>query len=241
MSLRTTPHGREYTEKVALWKEVLKTTIDTIKDADAKQAIELLAKYKDMIPGQTKQDTNSFEMIALYQRSIQLLWDGKNPSVDALFWPATFEQLKKIQSEKLGLSWKDVDGLPGPITTNAIIKAFEKSPGIQTTQPDSIKNGKSSWGSPLETGESLVQAESWAEVVQLTPAEKADKFLKAEGFTKNEKWEYIGPDKDLTLVIKNWVVEFTRSLGRVFGSWELSDAEKRITLEVAKLFSITNK
>jgi hypothetical protein len=114
------PSTREYKgDKINLSNEAVKKIIDEVKDMNAMQVAEKLGKYKNTIPGKNKDD-NTFEMMALYQRALTLLWTAT--SLDARFGAQTYSNLKIVQASKLGLKWKEADGFPGPNSTNAIIR-----------------------------------------------------------------------------------------------------------------------
>jgi len=119
---RMTPSQGEYKkEKYILWKESLEKTIEEVKNLSSKDVSERLKKYENTIPGATKE--NTFEMMALYQRALQLLW-FKEIWITARFRTETFTTLEKAQSTKLGM--KKGDGFPGPKTTKALIEALKK-------------------------------------------------------------------------------------------------------------------
>jgi hypothetical protein len=119
------PSGKEYTgEKIKLWKEALQKTINEVEKMDATTVAKKLDQYKDVIPGKESKD-NTFEMIALYQRALGLLWN--ETKIDARFGGDTYKQLKKAQAEKLKFTETDVDGFPGPKTTKALIELLGKS------------------------------------------------------------------------------------------------------------------
>ena len=119
------PSGKEYTgEKVKLWKEALQKTISAVEKMDTTSVVKQLDQYKDVIPGKNSKD-NTFEMIALYQRALGLLWH--ETKIDARFGGDTYKQLKKVQEEKLKFTGTDIDGFPGPKTTKALIELLGKS------------------------------------------------------------------------------------------------------------------
>lgn len=118
-------HGEYTKEKKELWKEALQKTIEAVKNMDINQVKQWLKKYKDTKPGSDANE-NTFEMTALYQRALQLLW-CKEIKIDALFWVSTYRELKKVQEHNLQLKWKSIDGLPGPTTTMALIATIDAS------------------------------------------------------------------------------------------------------------------
>jgi hypothetical protein len=77
-----------------IMKDTLIELITHINILDAITVADKLEKYRDIIPGKSK-DTNTFEMIALYQRAIQLF--DSVIIVDGRFHTKTHSELKKIQ------------------------------------------------------------------------------------------------------------------------------------------------
>lgn len=116
-------HGEYTKEKKELWKESLQKTIEAVKNMNINQIKEWLKKYKDTKPGSDANE-NTFEMTALYQRALQLIW-YKEIKIDALFGASTYRELKKAQENNLGFKWKSIDGLPGPTTTVALITILD--------------------------------------------------------------------------------------------------------------------
>lgn len=115
------PSRQEYKgEKINYEKGALRKIIETTQNLTIEQTIEKLEKYTKP----SKESGDMFEMVALYQRSIQHLTILKI-RVDARFGPRTFEKLMKTQKEVLKFEWKAVDGIPGPKTTQAIIDALK--------------------------------------------------------------------------------------------------------------------
>lgn len=120
----TPSHGEYKKEKYILWKEVLKNLIVDVDKLSAKEVSEKLNTYSETKPWD--KNSNTFEMMALYQKSLQLLWSKEVKKVDALFGWDTFKWIKEIQEKNLGFKWRDIDGLPGPTTTKALIKELQK-------------------------------------------------------------------------------------------------------------------
>lgn len=91
------PSKQEYKgEKVNYEKGALRKIIETTQNLTIEQTIEKLEKYTKP----SKESGDMFEMVALYQRSIQHLTILKI-RVDARFGPRTFEKLMKTQKEVL--------------------------------------------------------------------------------------------------------------------------------------------
>ncbi len=91
------PSRQEYKgEKINYEKGALRKIIEITRNLTIEQTIEKLEKY--IKP--TKESGDMFEMVALYQRSIQHLTILKI-KVDARFGPRTFEKLMKTQKEVL--------------------------------------------------------------------------------------------------------------------------------------------
>ena len=64
-------------------------------------------------------------MMALYQQAMYLLPGDQNPTVDGRFGKETHESLKTVQKDIFKFTGTDVDGLPGPKTTAALIEALD--------------------------------------------------------------------------------------------------------------------
>ncbi len=91
------PSRQEYKgEKINYEKGALRKIIETTQNLTIEQTIEKLEKYTKP----SKESGDMFEMVALYQRSIQHLTILKI-RVDARFGPRTFEKLMKTQKEVL--------------------------------------------------------------------------------------------------------------------------------------------
>lgn len=110
-----------------IMKDALIQLTTRISTYNAPTVADELEKYRDTIPGKSK-DTNTFEMIALYQRAMQLF--DSTITVDGRFSTKTYSELKNIQSsfgfieknkKKIIPSEGVMDGFPGPITTKVII------------------------------------------------------------------------------------------------------------------------
>ncbi len=116
--------------KIMLEKGALRNIIETTKNLTPEETITKLELYqgvtlgKDVLNKSGKDALNMFEMMALYQRSIQLFWDLELV-IDARFGPKTFKKLMKTQKDVLHFEWKAPDGIPGPKTTKAIINALK--------------------------------------------------------------------------------------------------------------------
>lgn len=133
---RMTPSGKEYTgEKIKLGKEALQNTISAVEKMDASTVAKELNQYKDIIPGKDNKN-NTFEMMALYQRALGLLW--YETKVDARFGGDTYTKLKTVQAEKLKFTGNDIDGFPGPKTTKALIELLWKPQNVVVTAPAPI-------------------------------------------------------------------------------------------------------
>ncbi len=185
---RMTPSQGEYKkERIHLWKEVLKNLIDDIDGLSTKDVIDKLDKYKEVKPWIDK-NSNTFEMIALYQKSLQLLWSVKVGKVDALFWWATHRELKEIQEKKLGLKWKDIDGLPGPTTTKKLIKELQKleKPVEKPTPPASLEKPKA---------------------IENSRVKEVDIYLTSTEKYKNDgNWKYTSTDGNHTILVSDTTV-----------------------------------
>lgn len=89
-----------------LEKGALRNIIETTKNLTPEETITKLELYqgvtlgKDVLNKSGKDALNMFEMMALYQRSIQLLTDFEFV-IDARFGPKTFKKLMKTQKDVL--------------------------------------------------------------------------------------------------------------------------------------------
>ncbi len=123
-----TPSLKVFTwDKVDLTKEALAKSLEDIKKMTPAEVKTNLEKYTS-INFNTKDvnsKTNTLEMTALYQRSLNILW--YKTDIDARFGPTTRTNLKSAQEQKLNIKGKDADGLPGPTTTAALITALGKN------------------------------------------------------------------------------------------------------------------
>lgn len=107
-------------EQKNISKEVLRSTVDKVQKMNASEVLTWLDKYKDInLWHDTTSDTNSFEMVALYQRAINLSW--WSVTIDGRFWTKTYTALKSFQ-ETLWITGVDKDGFPGNKTTAKIIE-----------------------------------------------------------------------------------------------------------------------
>ena len=242
-NLHTIPLDKKYTwEKINLSKEVLKETIERIKKLDKDEVTEALKEYINHRPG-IDTGEGTFEMMALYQRSLQLLWS--DITVDALFWRQTYTILKTIQEKKLGFQWKDIDGLPGPKTTTALIEALQKEiekPKAEVKVPEEKPKEEEKVPEEKPKEEEKVPEEKHKEEekvtdLAITKEKKIDTFLMTEWYSKNDEWNYVNPDQDLTLNISTWRLVYTRAPIRAFGEWDFSENERRIMLEVSNILN----
>jgi hypothetical protein len=192
--LKTVPHQKEYNwAKIELWKEALKKTIEEVKSLDAKQTMDRLWKYKTTKPGLDSKD-NTFEMMALYQRAIQLLWDGITPAINARFGTDLYKSLMKAQKDILKFTWKDgkiADGLPGPTTTTALIKALGE---LQATKPTEVITEEKE-----------------------TPTDRAKSYLTVtEKYKNNLDWTFTNPTWDVVITIQGDDATMERGIVRKY-------------------------
>lgn len=146
----------------------------------------------------------------------------------------------------LGIS-VGIDGIYGTNTRNALIQ-FQKDQKL--AKPNGIPGEK--------TVEKLIEALKWklpktvekpatpkiSEVVKLpeTPEQKIDAYLtKNEWFTVDKDGNYISPDKDFTVTLRDGKADYTRNIGRAFGNWGFSEKEEKIIAKVFTIFKESNK
>lgn len=214
------PSNKKYTwEKINLSKEALEKDIAQIKELDTATVWEKLMDYINHQPGKDKWKS-TFEMMALYQRALQLLW--YDITVDGLFWGNTLTTLKATQRDNLGFQWKDIDGLPGPKTTEKLIEILQKKGEEKIAAVEK----------PKEEGPS-----SDAEISKnkKKPLEKAAAYLDNEGFKKIGDWIYRGPDDDITITIQENSVDYNRDFWRAFGKWDLNAKENGIIQKLSDI------
>lgn len=188
-TLKTFPKKNVYIwETIDFWKKALQETIEEVKSLDANQTMERLSKYKTTKPGLDSKD-NTFEMMALYQRALQLLTSSSTLAIDARFGTDTYKALMKTQKETLKFTWKEADGLPGPKTTTALINAlWEKS-----TKPVEI----------------IIEKE--------TDTDRAKSYLTdTEKYKDNHDWTFTDPTWNVTITIQGDDATMERNTLRKF-------------------------
>ena len=119
--LRTFPSGKLYAGEIfKVGKDWLKRIIDPIIEMEKEKIVWKLSEYKNISSG--KNGVNTFEMMALYQRTINIINNNNDLKVDGRFWKHIFNSLKEVQT-KIGVA---SDGFPGPETTKALIEYLNK-------------------------------------------------------------------------------------------------------------------
>lgn len=132
MSEKMTPSGNPYTWPKHALEEDLTTLAARINALGMSEVAAGLGRYENISPWKSA-SVNTFEMMALYQQAMTLL--GKNTEVDTRFWPETYISLKVIQKGMLWFTGNDIDGLPGPKTTVALIEALNKKNAAPRSVP----------------------------------------------------------------------------------------------------------
>lgn len=241
-----------------IMKDALIQLTTRISTYNAPTVADELEKYRDTIPGKSK-DTNTFEMIALYQRAMQLF--DSTITVDGRFSTKTYSELKNIQSsfgfieknkKKIIPSEGVMDGFPGPITTKVIIAHLRSltpsvplhiASKIQTTETiasekEVQKNIKTT---EIETKDiHYVLADSnWEPLPRLPePWQSIHDLMTANNFIKQANWSYLNEASSLTITIQDGKVISTLGMSRWW--WKirwLNQSEKWLTTEIAKIFS----
>ncbi len=214
-TLVSIPSEKRYTwPKINLPKEALEKDTAEIWKLGGREVIEKLKDYINHQPGKDPWE-NTFELMALYQRALQLLW--YDSTVDALFSRNMYTALKKAQGEKLELTWNDIDGLPGPKTTIKLITALQKN---ETKKQPKLKT--------TLDGEALTIANT---------------FLKGRWFTivdnpktNNPKKIYHNPNMNMMIQIDGDRVDYLHDLWSNFGQRkELTTEEREIIGRLSKI------
>ncbi|NDK19959.1 hypothetical protein GW819_03900 [Candidatus Gracilibacteria bacterium] len=120
--LRTFPSGKLYAGEIfKVGKDGLKKIINPIIEMEKEKIVGKLSEYKNISSG--KNGVNTFEMMALYQRTINIINNNDNLKIDGRFGKNIFNSLKEVQT-KIGVA---SDGFPGPETTKALIEYLNKN------------------------------------------------------------------------------------------------------------------
>ncbi len=121
-----TPSARKYERPKYNLTENLDALVARIDKLDKAGVAQWLEKYKWIIPWQDP-SKNTFEMMALYQHAMNQLEWGEDVTVDGRFWRETHTNLIEVQKN---LKITPADGLPGPKTTETLIKALTSSTAL---------------------------------------------------------------------------------------------------------------
>lgn len=216
MSLENSPKWVQ--EQVRTWLEIDKKI--NVKEAIDQLSTEALITFfeKHSTAKFSKKDPetpeNSAAHIVAYQKALNLL--GIDVKIDGMYGSKTRDALIKFQTEQ---KIAKPNGIPGEKTVEKLIEALK-------------------WKLPKTVEKPVPKVRETIEQPE-TPLEKVDKYLKGEGYTQDNDGNYIGPDKDFTITIQEGKAEYTRTIGRAFGSWGLSDKESLNYLEVQNILGIT--
>ncbi|NRH20544.1 peptidoglycan-binding protein [Candidatus Gracilibacteria bacterium] len=209
-------------EKSPKWvQEQVRTGLDIDKKLDIKKAIDELsiealitffeknatAKFSKEDPETPK---NSAAHIIAYQKALNLL--GISVGTDGIYGTKTRDALIKFQTEQ---KLAKPNGIPGEKTVEKLIEALKgkipkpaEKPAVKVAEAVSVKE---------------------------TPEQKIDTFLRREGYDRDESGNYVNPDKDLTITIRDKDVDYNRTFGRRLRMGELNITERRILAEVSEI------
>ncbi len=132
MSEKMIPSGKKYEGPKYALKESLADLTQRIENLTQADVVKGLEKFKNIIPGKSA-DINTFEMMALYQKAMNYM--DYDVTVDGRFGRETFKALTDTQRTNLKFTGDDIDGLPGPKTTEALIKALQKPASAPVQAP----------------------------------------------------------------------------------------------------------
>ena len=131
---KVTPWGWPWNwEVLGMLKKEKQSIIESVKQLTPEELSLRLEAFRDinlgvnLDPSLKKSWKTTFEMVALYQRALQIL--GKNTQtlkVDTHFWDLTHQALLAYQKDTLKFTWKNLDGLPGTNTTKAILEKLKE-------------------------------------------------------------------------------------------------------------------